>query len=584
MADMNEPPSSGFVKKEEANDDVKKHLYMGPIKVPKADDALGKGLSSQMDTGIEKDTVSFDNINTLSMATPSGVGQGTGMGASALGLGSSSSTGVIDMLAGERGEMSDEAKVALKKHQDMVSMFDMRKKARNLPVPTQDVDVRKTLRSLGQPITLFGEGAFERRERLRLLMAKPVEEVDEILQAAVSRGAPVTEAMEASESTTLSSEQKVELFYTEGTEDLRQARLDIAKFSLPRACMRLQGESAYNVTVDILEYEDQVREYLTHMKGMGVVMSQVGDDRPLTCCRFSPDSKMLATSSWGNSVKIWNVPKGEQSKVFRGHTDRVNHLAWRDADETEGDASVHLLSCGADCTVKCWNVKTSKCVGTLTGHEDRVNQVAVHPSGRYVAASSHDHTWRLWDLTTQTELLVQEGHSKPVYAMKFHPDGSIILTGDLGGVVRVWDLRTGKAIIALQGHVKQVLGLDINPHAGCHILASCSDDNTVRIWDLRRRKCTNTVLAHTKLVSDCLFEPLDGRYLMTSGFDGVVKLWSSLDYSCTQTLQGELNSKVMSADVSENGKMISAVFFDRTWKLWLNDNDNEGDEKDVAMR
>lgn len=38
-------------------------------------------------------------------------------------------------------------------------------------VPVLDVDVRATLRKLGEPVTLFGEREMERRERLRRLLA-----------------------------------------------------------------------------------------------------------------------------------------------------------------------------------------------------------------------------------------------------------------------------------------------------------------------------------------------------------------------------------------------------------------------------
>lgn len=45
------------------------------------------------------------------------------------------------------------------------------------------------------------------------------------------------------------------------------------------------------------------------------------------------------------------------------------------------------------------------------GHEDRVNRVESHPSGRYLASTSHDETWRLWDVSVGQELLIQEGHA-----------------------------------------------------------------------------------------------------------------------------------------------------------------------------
>ena len=41
------------------------------------------------------------------------------------------------------------------------------KKAKNLPIPTNDLEVKARLREMGHPICLFGEGPADRRERLR---------------------------------------------------------------------------------------------------------------------------------------------------------------------------------------------------------------------------------------------------------------------------------------------------------------------------------------------------------------------------------------------------------------------------------
>lgn len=45
--------------------------------------------------------------------------------------------------------------------------FERRKKARQINVSTDDGEVKKNLRQLGEPICLFGEGPAERRSRLR---------------------------------------------------------------------------------------------------------------------------------------------------------------------------------------------------------------------------------------------------------------------------------------------------------------------------------------------------------------------------------------------------------------------------------
>lgn len=49
----------------------------------------------------------------------------------------------------------------------MQRAHDLERRARSLPIPTTDREVRVRLREMGEPICLFGEEAGDRRERLR---------------------------------------------------------------------------------------------------------------------------------------------------------------------------------------------------------------------------------------------------------------------------------------------------------------------------------------------------------------------------------------------------------------------------------
>ena len=49
---------------------------------------------------------------------------------------------------------------------------DIQRKSKNLPIPTNDREVRMRLRELGHPICLFGEDPGDRRERLRNKIAE----------------------------------------------------------------------------------------------------------------------------------------------------------------------------------------------------------------------------------------------------------------------------------------------------------------------------------------------------------------------------------------------------------------------------
>lgn len=76
-----------------------------------------------------------------------------------------------------------------------------------MPVPTNDRDVRRALREIGHPITLFGEDPGDRRERLR---AKIVEYYQE-------HGHPPLFCLPKTTTVQESKVSEEEVFYTEGT-------------------------------------------------------------------------------------------------------------------------------------------------------------------------------------------------------------------------------------------------------------------------------------------------------------------------------------------------------------------------------
>lgn len=207
--------------------------------------------------------------------------------------------------------------------------------------------------------------------------------------------------------------------------------------------------------------------------------------------------------------------------------------------------------------------------------------------------------------------------------MCFHPDGSLAVTSDLTGLVKVTDVRVGRGVLDIAAHVKQVVALSVHPVCSNWTVTG-GDDNCVKLWDLRKVASTSaasraaaaeqgtaaascvsqpllTIPAHTKMVTECMFEPQRGRCLYTSGFDGLVKVWSCTDFSLQKSLPAH-DGKVMGIDVLDTsdcntfqqtikeekngspsredpkagdseyghggGDIVASVGFDRTWKLW----------------
>ncbi|EAT88243.2 hypothetical protein SNOG_04483 [Parastagonospora nodorum SN15] len=461
----------------------------------------------------------------------------------------------------------------------LMEEFDRKRRAAALIVPTADRDVKAKLRSRGEPITLFGEGPADRRDRLRSLLADAAEALGEDaadVEMQEADGAPGDEQEE---------------FYTQGTPTLLDARRDMARYSLPRAKDRIayQRREATIPLKTHIEFRNKIKDRL---KGFELYGSQTAD-RPVSIVRVSPNGQYVAYGTWGGKVALLEIPSLEQKKAYRGgHTERATGIDWMPAMSRL--PSANFASGGAGGKVQLWSLDEDKPLRTLEGHTDRVCRVAFHPSGQYLASASDDTTWRLWDVNTGQELLTQEGHSKEVYTVSFNGDGSLVASAGLDSIGRVWDIRTGRVIYMLESHIKPIYGLDWN--ADGHRLLSGSGDGFMKCWDVRAMRESNSIAANTGGVTDLKwFKGTDGpnsgvpiqenaegeltpkkasTFVVSSGFDKNIQIFSADDWAHCKTLQGH-SGPVFSTDVTSDAAWIVSGGKDRTIKLWSRD-DNEG--------
>jgi WD40 repeat protein len=76
---------------------------------------------------------------------------------------------------------------------------------------------------------------------------------------------------------------------------------------------------------------------------------------------------------------------------FIGHKDVVNSIVF-------SDDSKYLASGSYDNTVKLWNVETQKDIFTLQGYSLRVTSIAFSPDSKYLVSGSDDKTIKLWNV------------------------------------------------------------------------------------------------------------------------------------------------------------------------------------------
>ncbi|KAG8927125.1 hypothetical protein FRC02_008451, partial [Tulasnella sp. 418] len=314
---------------------------------------------------------------------------------------------------------------------------------------------------------------------------------------------------------------------------------------------------------------------------------------------------------------------------------RVGGVAWHPkASLDENSTTLSLATGGGDALVKLYSVGSTQPLAVLKGHAGRIGRIGFHPSGAYLGSASFDGTWRLWDVEKHIELLLQEGHSKEVYSLAFQDDGALVASGGLDAIGRVWDLRTGRTAMVLDGHAQAIFAIDFSPN-GYQIATGSQDDtiriwdmrhlkalHTIpahksSVSDVRFFRLASGAKSflppesesetkmqvdgsHQSSISNGIVEEEDvkpvltpsgavvapsakpivnisddkyqsGLYLVSSGYDGLVKIWSADDWQFLRALATDAG-KVMSMDISNDGMFIASGSWNRSYQLFAGEN------------
>jgi WD40 repeat protein len=158
---------------------------------------------------------------------------------------------------------------------------------------------------------------------------------------------------------------------------------------------------------------------------------------------FSPDGTRLATIGPKNTAKVYDLANGGRDLLtLEGHTAPVITISF------SPDRKL-LATTSEDKSVKLWDAGTGRELNTFIGHTHFTSRVVFSPDGTRLASGSFDSTVKVWDIQTGQELLTLSGHGASVWGIAFSPDGGFIATGSNDNTLRLWDLRTGEPLFTL---------------------------------------------------------------------------------------------------------------------------------------
>ena len=232
---------------------------------------------------------------------------------------------------------------------------------------------------------------------------------------------------------------------------------------------------------------------------------------------FSQNGSLLAAAG-GTNLVVWNTRDWSVVKRLEAHSAPLGGGAYEIAFTADGSG----LAAGLNGNVCLWDTTTWEMKTVMRGAVDDQPCLLAYAADGKRAATFNDGNVRFWDtLSAHQQAQSDETIGQP-FGLAFSPAGDWVAVPDTSGKVRLLDSRTGATVASLQAHAGFAQTVAFAPDG--KTLATGGADQLVRLWNLDSLTNVATFKGHRSEVWAVAFSP-DGQTLASGGKDGTVKLW-----------------------------------------------------------
>lgn len=231
---------------------------------------------------------------------------------------------------------------------------------------------------------------------------------------------------------------------------------------------------------------------------------------------FTPDGRYLATSSYHNTVRLWDLSTGNLVKQYQ---QQRGGSSTRIALSPDGR---YAVTQDVNNSLQAWELSSGNDVRPFKGHSDTITAILFSPDGKHVVSGSRDKTIKLWDFATGNEIRSFNGHTGFVTAIALTGDGRYLLSGSDDKTMRLWETSTGREVRTFPAQGSEVWSVAVSSDGKFGL--SGGHDGTITLWDLSTGNMIRTVGKHSNIVYSLAFTP-DGRFALSGSFDYTARLW-----------------------------------------------------------
>ena len=254
----------------------------------------------------------------------------------------------------------------------------------------------------------------------------------------------------------------------------------------------------------------------------------------VTSVAYSADGKLMATTGYDETVRLWEMPSGKERFRFRLAGKRNYHgpgLAF--TPDGKMLAAANGSGAGALCV---WDTTTGKeRLKRDLSMQDGTSDLAFAANGKTLAILSFlskfdprtgnrwtEHRIRLWDAEKGAEVASFQPPEGATVAIAFSPDGKMLAVAQEDGL-HVCEPDTGKKLRTLSN--EKTFYRRIAFSADGTLATNGKDAKTIQLWDAATGRPKQLLRGHEKDVC-CLAFSADGKRLVSSSvWDNSFRVW-----------------------------------------------------------
>ena len=158
---------------------------------------------------------------------------------------------------------------------------------------------------------------------------------------------------------------------------------------------RLLATSTLDSTVKVF-FTDSLKLFLT----------LYGHKLPVLNMDISYDNKLIVTSSADKNIRIWGLDFGDCHKALFAHQDSIMGVGF--LPNTEEGNGHHFFSISKDKVIKYFDGDKFEQIQKLLGHHGEIWAMAIARSGEFIVTASHDKSIRIWRQSDEQIFLEEE--------------------------------------------------------------------------------------------------------------------------------------------------------------------------------